>query len=107
MHSIADIDWRAPTVAGAAWFAQVKGVEVGYVTKTVFPYGRWRAAVMPWVGRELSCYAASEDQARYFVERYLSHHMPDVAALAEARKAAKDDQFPPLPRKPKGLDDRS
>jgi hypothetical protein len=105
MHSIADIDWREPTVAGAAWFAQVKGVDVGYVTRTAFPDGRWRAVVVPWADRDLSCYAASEDQARYFVERYLSHHMPDIEALAAARKAWRDSG--PLPRKPKGIDDRS
>jgi len=105
MHSILAIDWKKPSVEGAAWFAQVGGVNVGYVTQTAFEDGRWKSAVMPWVDRELDCYAGSEAQARYFVERYLSHHMPDVQALAAARKAWRGEG--PLPRKPKGLEDRS
>lgn len=87
MHSIADITWKPPAIPGAAWFAQVDGVNVGYVSQTVFAYGRWNAVVMPKADKELHCYAGSEAQAIYFVERYLSHHMPDVQALAAARKA--------------------
>lgn len=105
MRTVPDIEWKKPSVEGAAWFAQVAGVNVGYVNQTAFDDGRWKSTVTPGADRELYCYAGSEEQARRFVERYLRHHMPDVKALAAARKAWRDSG--PLPRKPKGLDDRS
>jgi hypothetical protein len=105
MHSILAIDWKKPSVEGAAWFAQVEGVDVGYVSQTAFEDARWNSVVIRGVESELRCYAGSEAQAMYFVERYLSHHMPDVKALAAARKAWREGGS--LPRKPKGLEDRS
>ena len=107
MHIIADIEWIKPSVVGAAWFAQVRGVNVGYVSRTAFEDGRWLSVVMPRAGKELRCYAGSAAQACYFAERYLACHMPDVEALAKARKAQQTASGPPLPRKPKGLEDRS
>ena len=107
MHSIADIDWKKPSVEGAAWFAQVRGVNVGYVSPTAFDDGRWLSVVMPRADKELHCYAGSAAQAFYFAERYLACHMPNVEDLAKARKALQNGNAPPLPRKPKGLEDRS
>jgi len=107
MHSIADIEWKPPAVEGAAWFAQVNGVSVGYVTQTARADGWWRAVVTPRVDRELSCYVATEDKAIHFVERYLSCHMPDVRELDRRRRKLRESGGALPPRKPKGSDDRS
>jgi len=107
MHSIADIEWKPPSVEGAAWFALVDGVSVAYITKTAHADGRWRAAVTPGPSRELHCYTRAEDKAMYFVERYLSCHMPDVRELDRQRRALRASGGALPPRKPKGAEDRS
>ena len=105
MHSILAIEWKKPSCEGAAWFAEVEGVNVAYVSQTAFPDRRWLSVVTPRADRELRAYAANQAQAMYFAERYLSYNMPDLKALAAARKAWRESGA--LPRKPKGLEDRS
>jgi len=107
MHSIANIEWKPPAVQCAAWFAHVDGISVGYVTQTAHADGRWRAVVTPDVGRELDCYTATEDKAIYFVERYLSCHMPDVREPDRRRRKVRETGGALPPRKPKGAEDRS
>ncbi|KAF1009006.1 MAG: hypothetical protein GAK28_00638 [Luteibacter sp.] len=93
------------------WWAKAVdgGVELACVNETCD--GRWSTQIKhteDW-RRDMRCYAGSEARAKYFVERYLRHHMPrDPRALAEARRRFTRSESPPLPpRKPKGLEDRS
>lgn len=91
------------------WFAYAGGVDVGAASTTARE-GVWLSQVRTgpeWRDR-LHCYATSERRAKYFVERWLKHHMVDVEAVAEHRRLERLQQAAARPmRKPKGLDDRS
>jgi hypothetical protein len=76
------ITWSKPSIPDAPSFARLGDYHiVGYVTRTAHERETWLAQVLPKGNdyRGLYCYARSEARAKYFVERWLAHHMPDTS----------------------------
>ncbi len=83
------------------WWGYVNGLLFAAVGETAMP-GKWLTQVFKngTTFDSMYCYTASKERGMYYAERWGRCHYKSV-------RGKQKETLPPLPRKPKGIEDRS